>query len=321
MTALPASTAFTDSAVTEGGFKTAISDQRAYLAGLLGTTGTIATGQSTLKTLCSAANARTTAYTLVAADRGKVIYCTGTGGWTLTLPVTTTTDMGTGWACAVRNSSTGSITLARSSTDTIDGATSVILPAGSSCILFISAGGAWVTIGKGSANATLSTAGIVELATVIEAVEGTSTELVVTPAGALGVKKASNFTATTSTTGASTMEITTIPIWAYKMTLGFKSLSHTWDPLDIYLDLGDAGGFETSTNVLISDISASASADGLITLVRVVNAQWAYSGAYSTGSSAVAVAGLISTTQATSQIRVRINSGTFDSGTLTVYWE
>ena len=48
MPSLPASTAFTDSSVTEGGFKTAISDQRAYLAGLLGTDGTTATALSTL---------------------------------------------------------------------------------------------------------------------------------------------------------------------------------------------------------------------------------------------------------------------------------
>ena len=48
MTALPASTAFTDSSVTEGGFKTAISDQRAFLAGLLGTDGTTATALATL---------------------------------------------------------------------------------------------------------------------------------------------------------------------------------------------------------------------------------------------------------------------------------
>lgn len=147
MTALPAAVDFTDASTTEAEFKTAITDQRAFLAGLLGTDGTLATAQSTLKTLCSAVNAKTTTYSLIAADRGKVIYCTGSGGWTLTLPVTTTTDFGVGWACAVRNSTTGTITIARSSTNTIDGATSVTLAAGESCILFIAATAAWVRIG------------------------------------------------------------------------------------------------------------------------------------------------------------------------------
>jgi hypothetical protein len=38
-TALPAATAFTDASVTEGGFKTAITDMRSYLSWLFGTTG------------------------------------------------------------------------------------------------------------------------------------------------------------------------------------------------------------------------------------------------------------------------------------------
>lgn len=48
MAALPASTDFTGSAVTEGGFKTAISSLRDYLSGLLGTDGTAATALATL---------------------------------------------------------------------------------------------------------------------------------------------------------------------------------------------------------------------------------------------------------------------------------
>lgn len=48
MAALPASVDFTGSAVTEGGFKTAITSLRDYLAGLLGTDGTTATALSTL---------------------------------------------------------------------------------------------------------------------------------------------------------------------------------------------------------------------------------------------------------------------------------
>lgn len=48
MTALPAATDFTGAAITEAQFKTAITNLRAYLSGLLGTDGTAATAISTL---------------------------------------------------------------------------------------------------------------------------------------------------------------------------------------------------------------------------------------------------------------------------------
>jgi len=181
MAALPASADFTDASTTEAEFKTAITGQRDYLSGLLGTDGTIATGQSTLKTLCSAANAKTTTYALVAADRGKVIYCTGSGAWTLTLPVTTTTDFGVGWACAVRNSTTGIITIARSSSDTLDGATSVTLAAGESCILFIAAAAAWVRIGYTAGKTDAQIASASRIRQVVTAAIAAATGVTVIP--------------------------------------------------------------------------------------------------------------------------------------------
>jgi hypothetical protein len=48
MTALPPSSDFTGASVTEGGFKTAITSMRDYLSGLLGDSGTLATGRNTL---------------------------------------------------------------------------------------------------------------------------------------------------------------------------------------------------------------------------------------------------------------------------------
>lgn len=48
MAVLPTNAAFTDGAVTQGGFKTAIAQQRDYLAGLLGTDGTPATARAAL---------------------------------------------------------------------------------------------------------------------------------------------------------------------------------------------------------------------------------------------------------------------------------
>lgn len=47
-TALPPSSNFTDGTITQGGFKTAIANLHDYLAGVLGTDGTIATAKSTL---------------------------------------------------------------------------------------------------------------------------------------------------------------------------------------------------------------------------------------------------------------------------------
>jgi len=48
MPLLPAATAFTAAGVTEAQFKTAISDQREFLAGLLGTDGTPASARAAL---------------------------------------------------------------------------------------------------------------------------------------------------------------------------------------------------------------------------------------------------------------------------------
>lgn len=63
------------------------------------------------------------AYTLVLADKGALIDCTGT--WTLSL--TTAATLGAGWWCYVRNKGTGDITLDPNSTETIDGLASFVL--------------------------------------------------------------------------------------------------------------------------------------------------------------------------------------------------
>lgn len=339
MPVLPASTAFTDSAVTEGGFKTAISDQRAFLAGLLGTDGTIATGLSTIKALCSAANARSAgSYTLLAADRGKVIHVTGSGASAFTVPVTSTTDFGVGWACAIRNDcSSGDITLTRSSTDTIDGATSVVLSPGQSTILAVTAAGKWVTIGKGTGAASEAAAGIVELATTAEAAAGTLTTHAVTPAGVLEAKKLSSSTATTSTTGAISMALSGIPSWARRVTLAWSSLRGTSAVFTLNVQIGDAGGYETSgymTNIGTDNsgfgiIPATISGQdndllgGTITLVKTTGNVWAANWVAITDSSGATIpaSGYKQLSQDMTQIRIIMNAGTFNLGTLTAYWE
>ena len=84
MTALPASSDFTGSTVTEGQAKTAYGNQRAFLAGLLGTDGTVATALATLGALGSAVVTKSAAYSVVSSDRGTVINC-NSGPWTLSL--------------------------------------------------------------------------------------------------------------------------------------------------------------------------------------------------------------------------------------------
>ncbi len=319
MTALPAATDFTDASTTEGEFKTAITDLRAFLAGVLGTDGTISTAQSTLKTLCSAANARSAgSYTIVAADRGKMIHVTGSGASAFTVPVTSTTDFGIGWACAIRNDcSSGDITLTRSSTDTIDGATSVTLAPGQSTILGITAAGKWVTIGKGTAAATETASGIVELATTAEAVAGTDTNRAVTPAGVQAAKQLSAHTATTSTTGTSVMSLSGIPSWVSRVTMAWSGLSISSSGT-IYAELGDAGGFETGGPTIDSTPLLNDPMGGIATFVKTTGNTWAYQS--STNNLSLG-SGYKTLSETLTQVRLRVSSGSFDAGTLTVYWE
>lgn len=75
--------------------------------------------------------AKSAAYTVVAADRGDVLLCTGT--WTLTLTAAATLD--NGFSFAVVNSGTGSITIDPNLTETIDGLATKLISPGQSCIV------------------------------------------------------------------------------------------------------------------------------------------------------------------------------------------
>lgn len=143
MTALPAATAFTDGAITEAQFKSAITDLRAFLAGLLGTAGDVATAQATLDVLFGAGvDAKTGAYTVVAADRGKLLDCDGT----FTLTLTAAATLGAGFAFAVRNSGSGTITLDADASKLIDGALTLELNA-SDAVMVVCTGTGWLTVG------------------------------------------------------------------------------------------------------------------------------------------------------------------------------
>lgn len=166
MPALPASSSFTGSTVTEAQFKQAITDQREFLASLLGADGAIATALATMGALVSGVLTKTAAYTAVSADRGRLIDCSGT--WTLSLTAAAT--LGSGFAFAVCNSGSGTITIDPYASETIDGTSTITLAPGISC-LCVSTGTTWRIFGKTpivapttlfeAAAATLTTAGTV----------------------------------------------------------------------------------------------------------------------------------------------------------------
>lgn len=143
MTALPAAASFTGSSITEAQFKGAITDMRAFLAGLLGADGTVATALDTLSTLFAAGvTAKSGAYTVATTDRGHLLNCTGT--WTLTLPAAA--SAGAGFAFAVRNSGSGAITIDPNAAELINGTTTFTLTAGAALII-VCTGTAWVVVG------------------------------------------------------------------------------------------------------------------------------------------------------------------------------
>jgi VWA-like domain (DUF2201) len=154
MPALPPISNFTGSTVTEGQFKTALSDLRSYLAGLLGTDGSPATALITLGSLGSGYVSKTATYTVVASDRGRMIDCSGT----FTLNLTAAATLGAGFTIAVRNSGTGVVTLDPSGAELIDGVATVTLASGEAYDLYCT-GTAWRTSGRvltTSANDTIS---------------------------------------------------------------------------------------------------------------------------------------------------------------------
>lgn len=135
MTALPAASTFTGSGVTEGDFKTQLTAMRAFLAGLLGADGTQATALTTLGALMNGSIAKTTSHTVVAADRGKLIDCSGT--WTLAIdPVAT---LGAGFAFGMRNGGTGSITINPDLSEQINGVSTLVIGPSESCVVLTNA--------------------------------------------------------------------------------------------------------------------------------------------------------------------------------------
>ena len=141
MTALPTAASMVGSTVDEGNYKTNLTAMRDFLAGLLGTTGTIATALAALGVPFTQFVTKTAAYTVVSGDRGDVISASGT--WTLSLTAAAT--LGIGFNVILANAGSGVITIDPNASEQVDGATTITIPAGAASIL-ICTGTAWVSL-------------------------------------------------------------------------------------------------------------------------------------------------------------------------------
>jgi hypothetical protein len=122
--------------ITEGAINETVNTYTPYLAGA--TIGSMSLASSNVLD-------RTGASTAAAADRGKLIDCSS-GTWTLTLTAPGT--LGDGWYCGVRNSGSGVITVTPTSGN-INGASTLPLSAGASCLIFCNGTG-FFTVGLSS---------------------------------------------------------------------------------------------------------------------------------------------------------------------------
>lgn len=155
MTNLLASSTATGPTATEGDVKTYLANLRTFIADLLGTDSTNkAAVQGLLGNILNGKIAKTSAYTVVAADRGKVIDCSG--AWTLS--ITAAATLGDGFCFAVVNSGSGIITIDPNLSESVNGiVTYAILP--TETVLVFCDGTKFILFGKAPASIVNSIAG------------------------------------------------------------------------------------------------------------------------------------------------------------------
>lgn len=97
---------------------------------------------------------KTSAYTVVPADAGRMLVCSGS--WTLSLTAAAT--LGDGFVCTVRNNGTGTITLDPAGGETINSAASLALGPAQQCILVCNGVSAFFTASINGVNVQLFSA-------------------------------------------------------------------------------------------------------------------------------------------------------------------
>lgn len=143
MSALPPIADFTAGSVSEGGFKTALTALRAYLATLLGASGDQGPALAAIGAPYNKVVTKTGAYTVIATDRGSHLDLSGT----FTLSLTAANTLGDGFAFSVRNSGSGAISVDPSGGETLDGSTLVSLGPGQSLVILCD-GASFRSVGK-----------------------------------------------------------------------------------------------------------------------------------------------------------------------------
>lgn len=132
MTALPASTDFTNSSTTEAQFKTAITNQRDYLAGLFGTDGLPNTALAALGAIFGALDLKTANHNVTVADKGHILQCSNT----ITISFDTASTLGANFSVIVTNAGSGVVTLNPSGSELIDGQLTKTLDENQSAIIY-----------------------------------------------------------------------------------------------------------------------------------------------------------------------------------------
>lgn len=191
-------------------------------------------------------------------------------------------------------------------------------------------------------DATDSVKGVVELATTAEIEAGTDTTRAITPAGLRGGALV-RMTAQATTSGTE-KDFTSIPSWVRRITVMFSGVS-TNGTNGILIQLGDAGGFETtgyassasyggsvgnyssSTAGFIVDAGNTASATttrrGFVEIVNMDGNQWICSGSIDSGQVSAAISGSKTLSDVLTQVRITTVGGTdtFDAGSVNVIYE
>lgn len=157
MPTLPAASEFTASGTTEGTFKASLTTLLSYLSSLLGSAGTQPAALSALGAILNGTLGKTAAYTVVAADRGKLIDCSGT--WTLAIDAVAT--LGAGFAFCVRNGGGGAITINPNLSEPIDGVASITLVPGESAVVAMNdTATGWITLARNGTGVQAATASV-----------------------------------------------------------------------------------------------------------------------------------------------------------------
>jgi hypothetical protein len=133
MATLPASTVATSPTATEGDVKNFLTDQRAFLSDLLGTdSANKAAVLALLGAVMNGSLPKSSGYTIVAADRGKVI----TASNTITLNITAAATLGDGFVFGVWNVGTGTVTIDPNLTEQINGAATITVLPGKMALIY-----------------------------------------------------------------------------------------------------------------------------------------------------------------------------------------